>query len=172
VHEQTNSKNSPDSFSSSWSSVHQLRNTWVGGWRQPAWTRGVNAHHIHPLYTQRHVTLTLGAYFLTNSLRSTCRKYKFCVLVPVCIVCTVPLWCVVYWGWVEQLKKRIHIYHFHVAYCLAIWRVKHDWFLLWCNNYELLCLLVGFWHLYQIIVRVRNVKNWYPPINYLTIVLC
>jgi len=32
MYEQTNSKNSPESFSSSWPSVHQLRNTWVGGW--------------------------------------------------------------------------------------------------------------------------------------------
>jgi len=56
----------------------------------------------------------VGAYFLTNSLRSTDRKYTFCVL-----VLYVPLRCVVYWGWVQQLKKRIHIYHFRIAYCLV-----------------------------------------------------
>jgi len=126
-------------------------------------------HTIHPLYTQRHMTLTWKLIFwlihYVQPAENTHFVYDVCALY-------VPLRCVVYWGRVEQLTKRIHIYHFHIAYCLVSWiyvRVKRDRYLLWSNNYEtrcvslsvtdiccdpiimkqdvFLCLLVGFWHL-------------------------
>jgi len=133
MHEQTNSKNSPDSFSSSCSSVHRLRNTWG----QPAWTHGVNwikcTPYTHPASRDTNPN-NVGAYFLTNSLCSTSGKYTFCVLVPVCILHTIAVHCVLGLSWVEHLTKRIHIYHFHKAYCLVIWIhaiVQRDQFWLW-----------------------------------------
>jgi len=97
-------------------------------------------HTIHPASHDANPN-NVGAYFLANSLHSTGRKYTFCVLVPACIVCTIAVCCVL--GWVEQLTKRMHIYHFCISsYCLVSWihvRVKRDRFFLWCNNYETRC---------------------------------
>jgi len=75
------SKNSPDSFSSSWSSVYQVRSTWVS---RNAWTHGINAHRTPSIYPASHDPNNVGAYFLTNSLRSTDRKYCKNLLLSFC----------------------------------------------------------------------------------------
>jgi len=108
-------------------------------------------HTIHPLYTQRHMTLTLGAYFLTNSLCSTGRKYTFCVLVPVCIVCTIVVYCVLGLSWTTHEKKTFITSAYHIA-LLAEFMQELSVTNFYCNAIimkqdVLFCLLIGFWHL-------------------------
>jgi len=62
----------------------------------------------------------VGAYFLTNSLHWTGRKYIFCVLVPVCIVCIIAMCCVLGLSWTTP--KRIHIiYAYNLLHIYTIY---------------------------------------------------
>jgi len=79
--------------------VHQLKNTWVGGQanllEHVAQTE-VNVHHTPSIYLASHDANhnNVEAYFQTNSLHSTGRKYTFCVLLePVYILCTIVVCC-------------------------------------------------------------------------------
>jgi len=149
MHEQTNSKNNPPL------PMHQLRNTWVGGWANLLEHVVKTEHHtpsINPASCDTNPN-NVGAYFLTNSLCSTGRKYTFCILVPVCIVCTIVVCCVLGLSWTTHVKNT---YVFitsaqHIAllaefmqelsgtdFCCDAIILKQD---------VLLCLLIGFWHL-------------------------
>jgi len=107
-------------------------------------------HTIHPLYTQCHMTLTLIMWeliFLTNSLCSTSRKYTFCILVPVWIVCTIVVCCVL------GLSSTTHEENTYLSLTDIALLAEFMCELSVCcdaiimKQNVLLCLLVSFWHL-------------------------
>jgi len=104
----------------------------------------MNAHHT-PSASRDANPNNLGAYFLTNSLHSTGRKYTYCVLVQVCIVCTVAVCCVL--GLTETNRKE-NTYLSDIALLAEFMRelsvTSFSCGAIIMKQDVLLCLLVGF----------------------------